>query len=370
MAILYRRTLLLIWISFVSIATVTLCAAQTTGAVYLNTNSSSNALWAYTRASDGTLTFAGSFATQGAGSGSGNLGSQGAIILSRNRKFLFVVNAGSNEITSFRVQPGGTLVFASKVASGGTFPNSLTFFGNLLYVLNAGAPARISAFRVNSSGVMTPVAGSARRLSASDPNGAQVGFSPNGKLLVVAEISSNKIDTYTVGSDGTATGPKVQNSAGPGPFGFAFDNAGHLIISEVTMSSASSYSLSPFGVLTTITGNLVDFGKAACWTAVTNNPGFPSQYAYITNTGSASISGFSIGSNGSLMLLNPDGITFQLPHGADPLDMAVSADSNYLYALEGTFGGIVGFRIQADGSLVQVTNPLGTPTSSYGIAGN
>lgn len=344
--------------------------AQTTGAVYVNSNSASNAVWAYTRASDGTLTFAGTYDTQGAGSGVGNLSSQGAIILNATGKLLFVVNAGSNEITAFRVQRPGKLVFANKISSGGVFPTSLAIFGNLLYVLNAGTTAHINAFRVTSAGVMTAISNSARKLSASAPRPGQVGFSPDGKVLVVPEIDTDKIDTYTVATNGRATGPIVQDSAGAGPFGYAFDNAGHLIVSEVGLSSASSYSLDDTGTLSVITGALVDFGKAACWTITTNNPNFPQQYAYITNTASATISGFAIGSDGTLALLNSDGKTFVLPQGADPLDMAISSDSNYFYALEGKFGGIVGFQIQPDGSLIQVTNPLGTPTSSYGLTGN
>jgi 6-phosphogluconolactonase (cycloisomerase 2 family) len=352
-------------------ACAVLASAQTTGAIYLNTNQTVNEVWSYTRASDGTLSFAGSFSTQGAGSNSGNLGSQNAIILSPSGKFLFVVNAGSNEITSFAVKPGGQLTFVAKVPSGGTFPVSLTLHGSLLYALNSGGTAaRISGFKVNSAGAMKAIASSARKLSTALPSPTQIGFNAAGTLLVVTEKGTNKIDTYTVAANGIATGPNVQNSNGPGPFGFAFDNLGHLIVSEVMNSGASSYSVSSSGTLTVITGSLIDFGKAACWTVNTNSRKYPTQYSYITNTADATISGFSIASNGAISLLDADGRTFVLPTGGDPLDEALSADSSYLYALEGSFGGIVGFQIQTDGSLIQITNPLGTPTSSYGIAGN
>src|SRR5581483_11877204 len=168
---------------------------------------------------------------------------------------------GSNEITSFRVN-AGALTFVQKVSSGGTFPVSVAIFGNLLYVLNAHGTSNITAFRVGTTGTMTPIANSTRNLSTALPKPAQVGFSPNGKVLVVAEISTNKIDTFTVAANGLATGPRVQNSAGPGPFGFAFDTAGHLIVSEVTNSSTSSYSVAATGKLTPITRALIDFGKA------------------------------------------------------------------------------------------------------------
>jgi len=346
--------------------------AQTTGAVYVNTNQTNNEVWSYSRASDGTLTFVGAFSTQGKGSGNADLSSQGAVVLNRTGTLLFVVNAGSNEITSFSVQPGGQLTFVGKVRSGGQFPNSLTVFNNLLYVLNAKGSAHINGFHTNASGAMRAIAGSSRNLSTAAPNPAQVQFSPNGKLLVVAEIDTDKLDTYTVDlTTGLATGPNVQNSAGGGPFGFAFDNKAHLIVSEVDMSSASSYSVSASGTLTPITSALIDFGQAACWVVNTNNSTFPQQYSYITNTGDFTISGFKIAANGSITLLNSDGRTFVLPSNSFPLDMAISKDSNYLYVLEGiAYGGLAGFQIHSDGSLTQLQDILGIPLSAYGIIGN
>src|SRR5215472_8843907 len=303
-------------VSFTAFLLLTTGAAisQTTGAVYINTNQTNNEVWSYTRATDGTLTFAGSFSTQGSGSNASNLSSQGAVALNKNGKFLFVVNAGSNEITSFSVQPGGHLTFVSKIPSGGQFPNSLTTAGNFLYVLNAHGTAHINGFRISQTGALRAIAGSSRPLSTAAPNPAQVQFSPNGMLLVVTEIDTDKLDTYTDDSTtGLATGPDVQDSAGPGPFGFAFDNKGHLIVSEVELSSASSYTVSSSGTLTVVTGALDDFGVAACWVINTNNRSFPQQYSYITNTGDGTVSGFSIAVDGSIALLNADGKTLVLP---------------------------------------------------------
>lgn len=362
------KSLTLILLLFLSFSTISF--SQVTGAVYVNTNATANEIWVYTHGSDGMLTFAGAYPTQGAGSNATNLSSQGSVALSKNGKLLFAVNAGSNEITSFRVN-AGVLTFAQKVSSGGTFPVSVAIFGNLLYVLNGQGTANITAFRVGTTGAMTPIANSTRNLSTALPKPAQVGFNATGKILVVTEISTNKIDTFTVASNGLATGPRVQASAGGGPFGFAFDNAGHLIVSEVTNSSTSSYSVAATGRLTPVTKALVDFGKAACWVANTNNPNFPQQYSYVTNTGSSTISGYAIATDGSISLLNADGKTFVLPTMSEPLDMAMTPDSNYLYVLQGkTYGGLASFQINTDGSLTQLQGLLGLPSSAYGIIGN
>src|ERR1044072_8387456 len=77
------------------------------GAVYVLTNQPSNAIAAFDRAPDGTLSSVGEF-SPGArctpGPQPGNpptdpLASQGALILSDDHDFLFAVNAGSNEIS-------------------------------------------------------------------------------------------------------------------------------------------------------------------------------------------------------------------------------------------------------------------------------
>src|SRR5436305_1920706 len=69
------------------------------GAVYTLTNAAAgNRVAVFDRASDGALTPAGTYSTGGLGSGDG-LGSQGALALSQGNKWLFAVNAGSNEIS-------------------------------------------------------------------------------------------------------------------------------------------------------------------------------------------------------------------------------------------------------------------------------
>ena len=57
-------------------------------------------------AANGTLSAAGSFPTGGVGSGDG-LGNQGALILSDNKRWLYAVNAGSNDISVFAVAHHG-----------------------------------------------------------------------------------------------------------------------------------------------------------------------------------------------------------------------------------------------------------------------
>ena len=336
--------------------------AQTgAGAVYTSTNDpAGNRVLALNRAADGSLTPTGSFATGGLGTGSG-LGSQGALVLSQDQRLLYVVNAGSNEISTFAVQPNG-LALLGTVGSGGIRPVSLTLLGDLLYVLNAGGAGNIAGFRGARLGTLTPLAGSSRPLSGGATNPAQIQFTPDGRVLVVTERATNRIDTYVVGSDGVAGPPTTNPSAGQTPFGFAIDHRGRVFVSEAGSRSLSSYELSRTGALTTRSAAVPNGQIAACWAVVTED----GRFAYTANAGSGSISGYSIAADGTVRLLTPGGQTGVT--GANPTDMALSAGSRYLYALTNGAQAIRAFGVGGDGSLAPVTGASGLAAGMVGLA--
>src|SRR5438034_2726445 len=222
------------------------------GAVYTLMNlTSGNAVAIFARAADGTLTAAGTVATGGTGTGSG-LGSQGAVVLSADGRWLFAVNAGSNDVSIFSVSPAG-LALTSRIPSGGVQPVSSTVHGNLLYVLNGGGSGNIAGFALDANGGAAAIPGSRRALSGSAVGPAQVAFSRDGRSLVVTEKNTNSIDVYAVGPDGSATGPTTYASAGGTPFGFAFGLRDELLVSEAA-GTASSYLLGSGGSLTAVSG--------------------------------------------------------------------------------------------------------------------
>ena len=83
----------------------------------------------------------------------------------------------------------------------------------------------------------------------------------------------------------------------------------------------SSYSIAPNGTISPIDPNVATTETAACWVVVTKD----GRYTYTTNTGSNSISGYAIGRDGSLTLLDADGRTAVT--GAGPIDAALSRES-------------------------------------------
>ena len=175
------------------------------------------------------------------------------------------------------------------------------------------------------------MAGSTRSLSGgsmADP--AEVSFSRDGALLVVTEKATNLIDVYVVGTDGVA-GPPISNpSAGMTPFGFAFDQRNHLIVSEAfggapNASTVSSYAANLSGMLSVISESVPDFQTAACWIVITNS----GRYVYTSNTGSGSVSSYTLDSSGTLTLLNS--VAANIGAMSAPIDMALNNGSCLLY---------------------------------------
>jgi 6-phosphogluconolactonase (cycloisomerase 2 family) len=337
------------------------------GAVYTITNEASgNEVAVYTRSTDGSLTFMASYPTGGKGTGAG-LGSQGAVLLRPNGRRLFVVNAGSNDISVFAVRKD-SLKLLEVVDSGGEMPISLTLHGRILYALNAGGSGNISGFRVRDNGKLVPLDGSTQPLSnggaGDSPQPAQISFSRDGKLLVVTEKMTNMIDVYQV-ENGIAGPPDSHPSAGMTPFGFAFAKRNDLIVSEAFggapgVSAVSSYNVD-VDMFEVVSPSVGTTQTAACWVVISKN----GQYAYITNTGSGSISSYRIEKNGAISLLEAQaGLTGE---GSSPIDMALSKDGRFLYALGATSDTISIFRIQTDGSL-EALGEVSVPAGAVGLA--
>jgi 6-phosphogluconolactonase len=247
-------------------------------------------------------------------------------------------------------------------------PISVTVHRKLAYVLNAGDganPGNITGFTIGDDGALSPIPGSTRPLSAGAVGPAQIQFALGGSVLIVTEKDTNLIDTYTVAADGIASGPITHPSNGATPFGFAVDRS-KVFVSEAfggapDASATSSYRVGADGSLTLVSGSVATTETAACWVVLTTD----GRFAYVTNTGSGTVSGYRVGAGGSISLLDPDGVTATT--GASPIDAAVTRGSGFLYTLDSGSHAISGFRIQADGSLVPIAGIGGLPAGATGL---
>jgi 6-phosphogluconolactonase len=337
------------------------------GAVYTMTNAAEgNEVLIFDRLHDGRLMPAGAVETGGEGTGAG-LGNQGGVVLSRNEKWLLVVNAGSGSISNFEVQRRG-LRLVEVQPSGGSRPVSLAVHRGLVYVLNHGSDS-ITGFRLLRDGRLQALPGSTRPLSGSGVDPAQISFTPDGNILVVTEKAANNIVTFEIDRDGLPGDARVEDSSGTTPFGFAIGKRDHLFVSEAfggapDASALSSYDIDRDGALATISPSIATTETAACWVVVTPN----GRFAYVTNTGSGSISGYAIDFDGTVELLDADGRTGVTGDGSTPIDMAITDDGGVLYSLNPGNGTIGVFRILRDGSLRARPFASGLPASANGLA--
>ena len=306
------------------------------------------------------------FDTFGRGTGGVNdpLESQGSLTLSSDHSLLFAANAGSGDITVFRVQHE-TLTFAEKVPSGGSQPVSIAQHGSSVYVLNSGGAGSVVGFNLDQNGHLHRIAKSTAFLSANATGGASISVSPDGKLVAVVERIANKIDVFRVNPDGTLTAPTVNSSPGPGAFSAQFAPDGKLIVSETGPANAtdgsalSSYTVLPNGTLAAVSQSIPTDGAANCWNAISPD----GKHVYASNAGTSNIAGFAIGAVGDLQPLNAT-IVGSNPGGSTNLDIAVSGDGGFLYTLNGKVGTVGVFAIRPDGTLLEVTQIEGLPPAA------
>ena len=322
-----------------------------------------NYILIYEEQADGTLKPDGMVSSGGNGNGAG-LGSQGAVILDENHKWLFAVNAGSNSISSFKVQNDGSLVLKHTVSSFGNLPVSLTVNNSRLYVVNAGSD-NIHGFKVNGNGTMTSIPGSDRPLSASPAGPAQISFGPDGKWLVVTEKATNKILRFDINGAGSLDPGIATPSVGQTPFGFNFSQNKFMIVSNAAggaagAGSCTSYKFSNGGTFNDINGAIGNNEAAPCWVAMTAH----GRYAFVTNTASNSISSYFVDKNGQLFLINGIAAT----SGAKPLDIVVSSDNKSVYVLCGGDHTMYQYKRGRLGRLVDNGFLSGLPSYAAGLA--
>jgi 6-phosphogluconolactonase len=349
------------------------------GAMYTQTNATAgNSVVVFDRDSKGKLKqrqivkSGGKGTTQDVGCGPGCpiLDSQGSV--DSVGKLVFVVNGGSDTVTSFK-ETGKGLKRVDTESSGGDLPNSVTAKDGLLYVLNTTS-GNIYGLRYTSSGKLTQIPNSSKPIAGQGqnqvfPSGAsrQIGFDNTGQQVVVSELAAvgpggpppGLISSFKVNSDGT-TGPAVSTkSQTPLPFGFAFDPSNHLIVSEINDptgqadGSVSSYAFDTnTGVPTPAGPPLTSGGALPCWISITDD----GDHAFAINTGAGRPAGaakYDIAGSGAL---TSKGVT-AAPSGTFAwTDPAQSSDSKYLYVvapgvLPGTKGRIDSYKISGSGGL-------------------
>jgi len=339
---------------------ITVSIVRDNGYVYVNNNvSGPNTVSAFSVDANGALTpIAGSpFATGGSGVGGGFFAANRATIATV-RKFLFVANEQTNNISVFSIDPAtGALTsvpgspFPTGGASGSGISLGVTPDNQFLFASSSGS-SNITVFSIAANGTLTSIAGSPFAAGGL-PDGIKV--SPDGRFLAVALISPDAVGVFTIASNGALTavpGSPFPAAAIGGVAGVDINCAGSLLFGgEATLvgTNIDVFSIGSNGALTPIPGSpFNNQGTGNNSNVVVLSPS--DEHLFVSNQVSSTITVFNVASDGTLSLI-PDS-PFADPGGL-PTVMATNEAGTLLYVY--TSGGAVSvFRIAADGKLTLV----------------
>ena len=342
------------------------------GNVYVMENDpEGNSVAVFGRFSNGKLKRFTSARTGGLGAGDNAeadpLGGQDSMVLSEDGRNLYVVNAGSDSISVFRLTRLGKPILIQQVDSNGIFPVSLSLDGDTLYVLNAGGDGTIAGYRVGFKGSLELLTDSIRGLDLGG-DGIPVGDARNlapgdisfdtlNRRLLIAFAgggTSGQLLSFAVDDDDLpAATPVIVASEGAVPFSVDFTPNGTALIAEAA-GSVSSYNYIDEANLETVSAAVANGQLATCWVQATDFG-----IAYTSNTNSGTLTSYRVSRNGELSLLDADA-------GDDigqPIDFALTDNSNFLYVVASSEGGVRGFRVnQSTGALRDIGLFEGLPS--------
>ncbi|WP_052850145.1 lactonase family protein [Streptomyces avicenniae] len=340
-------------------------AAPEPSAVFVQDNDlEGNAIIAYERAHDGTLTERATYPTGGEGGALDGavvdlLASQGSLTYDPGHERLYAVNAGSDTLTVFHVR-GTELKRLQVLPTEGDFPVSVTAHGDRVYVLNALGGGSVQGYAYED-GRLARVPRAHRDLGL-DPSATpqflntpgQVGFTPDGSaLLVTTKNNGDRVLHYRIDDRGRlAARPVVTELPDAAPFGFAFDRGGRLVLAEAGPGAVALFDLTRGGRLRLVDEQVT--GEAAtCWVAAGG------RFFYASNAGSNTVTTVRGDRGGNLTSLG------NTPTGTGPIDAAVSPDGRHLYVRTGGSSTVDVFAIGRDGKPA----PAGSVPVPGGVGG-
>lgn len=307
-------------------------------AVYFASNpDGTNSVIALTRnLSTGLLTYLGSFTSGGNGT-TAIQGAQAHAVMA-NGPYVYAVNSGSGNFSTFRISQDGQLSLIATTSSGGARPVSIAIRGNLLYVLNQGISASeqdgpvnagVSPFVIGADGI--PVAATATGISLPAENApADIIFTGNGQRLAVMCTGANTVRSYDVDAAGNLSNPQtvdVESAPVGGASNTRLPWCGFATVVE-DPGPASVVSFNAQSILSIVSQIAAAADQDPCW-ATTDIGGFR---LWTSNFLPRSLTLYSIAADGALARLG----AYEPPssdNGPGALDIGVSSDGRFLYRL-------------------------------------
>lgn len=400
------------------------------GHLYMQTNETENSIIHYVRSIDGKLIESDRRATGGSGIGSFNLRAnpmglvaEGAssILVTPDRQLLFVTNVGDNTVSSFSVGVAGELTLLDVKPTGNTptggfgTAKSVGYAASsrTLYVLHTIGPGNIRLMSVDAGGMLKLRSESYTSAPPDKPGrlSTMVVVSPDEKYLLVGasidqfptrnpdgsanltferdgelhSIFPNNPDpdgfaVFAIGDRGLLGAPMFQDAGGSSPWCplFLSNRPNTFTIGYATADGVAMATLDAGGKIVVGPVSEADTtrGKpsALCWMAITPDD----QLVFTTMTGYGYVTSWRIKGDTVSIARDPacapvpgDG-TFRGLNGkvtSGPTDIWISPDGAFVYQIYSNASSLVGYKVQPDGWLEEVTTIEIPYNTSTGLAG-
>jgi len=380
------------------------------GNVYTQTNETKNQIINFRRATDGRLMEVQRVPTTGKGTNGyapltgeestpDSLISSNAVIVSRDRKYLFAVNAGDNTVSSFAVGMDGMLSLTDTQPTGNPVMGRTGTASSLayndrdmtLYVSHSIGPNHIRAFAVMGGKLTLKMdVGTVNLPGMDDRVPTQIAVSPDHRFLIACVLLDARPDAsgltpakeknlvlFPIGMNGALGEPMFKNSGGVTPFANAFLNGKqNTFVTVLAAESAAVLStLAANGNVETSKPSKIDVGMSAepseiCWISISEDD----RFAFGANFGYGTVSTFRIDENGVAVKMSTaasemgdgtfKGLAGVASSGAG--DNAVSG--GFLFQLYANASKLVGYKIGDDGRLTKVSEVPVPRNSTQGLA--
>jgi 6-phosphogluconolactonase (cycloisomerase 2 family) len=351
------------------------------GHVYVNANTAgTNTVAGFAEHAGGGLTpLPGSpFSIGGAGTGT-PIGSQGAIQVTGDGRYLLAVDAGSNQISVARIGANGAVwQHGTPVSSYGTTPVSLAVHGRLVYVANLGdgtSGANYTGFRLDGHARLVHLSGSTVWLPPT-ANPGDILFNRTGRNLIGIEVGTTDPSTFLIDSFRVGRYGRLHAAAGspfaaeaPGPFGSEFSptNPSRLYVSNAHGGTdagvVSAFHVARDGDLSAIGASpYADHQTAPCWVEISHD----GRFLFAVDTGSSTISSYRIRRNGTMSYLRS--VPISSP-SARAFDARLDVWGTHLYVVENATNAVGMFRVHGGNVTELGSSPAALPagSSAFGI---
>lgn len=381
--------------------------------IYTQTNEAENKIINFRQGADGRLTEVQRLPTGGRGTGGytpvtgeesspDSLISSNSVIASRDKKYLFAVNAGNNTVSCFSIDADGTLKLSDVQGTGNDVSgksgtaNSLAYNGadGTLYVLHSFGPNHIRTFTAMGGKLtLRPQTRSVNSPGSTDRVPTQLVLTPDNKYLIASVLfdarpgeaglvlaKDKTLVTFPIMMGGGLGDPVFNDAGGITPFANCFLNGSSdtFVTVLAAESSAVVSTIGPNGIVasgksakidTTIDGKVYEPSEI-CWISVSED----NRYAFGTNFGYGTVSTFKIGPDGLAVRASTaaretgDG-TFKGLAGVTSSGAGDNAVSGrFLYQLYANARKLVSYAIGDDGRLTKTTEVPVPYNSTQGLA--